>query len=132
METGDPYSVFLSSQKKREKECKANRREAKKQKLDSSTPPGPPGLSDAASEGHQDSITELRKQLDAKTEECSRMKNKLESAEEALKTQQCLQESVLQVKVSVKHVDIVAVFSSLLFIVEIIFIGCSLQSTLKF
>ena len=95
METGDPYSQFLSGQKKREKEWKANRREAKKQKLDSSTSPGP---SDAASNGHQDSVPELRKQLDKKTDECSRLKIKLESTEEALKTQQHIQENCFQVR----------------------------------
>ena len=66
----DPYQDFLAGQKKREKEWKANR-DAKKAKIDSASFP-----CQADPNTSQDVTTEVYKQLEAKTEECSRLKAK--------------------------------------------------------
>ena len=92
----DPYSEFLASQKKREKEWRANRRDAKKAKLSvPSTAPCPASGTDGDSE---DVVLELRKQLAEKNTECSRLRIKLENTEESLKKQMEIQESVLKVR----------------------------------
>ena len=90
----DPYLEFLASQKKREKEWRANRRDAKKAKLSvPSTQPCPASGTDS-----EDSVLELRKQLAQKTNECSRLRTKLENREESLKKQMDFQESVFEVR----------------------------------
>ena len=75
------------NQKKREKEWRANRREAKKAKIDRSTPIQLSTLPGPTVPTNEDPVPELRKQLAAKTEECSKLKVKLDSTEEALKSQ---------------------------------------------
>ena len=78
---------FLSNQRKREKQRRANRREAKKAKIDRSTPIQLSTLPGATVPTNKDPVPELDKQLATKTEECSKFKVKLDSAEEALKSQ---------------------------------------------
>lgn len=56
--------------------------------------------SDTDSDGpDKDSSSELHRQLDAKTEECDRLKAKLRNAEEALRMQVNVQVGVFEVKV---------------------------------
>ena len=84
----DPYEQFLAEQKKRSLEWKSTR-EAKRAKVQSVTPavasPAIKHQNDASSEDrncrHEDSVTLLRQQLAAQTEECRELKKKMDSIE---------------------------------------------------
>ena len=78
---------FLLNQRKREKQWRANRREGKKVKIDWSTPIQLSTLPGATVPTNKDPVPEMNKQLATKTEERSKFKVKLDSAEEALKSQ---------------------------------------------
>lgn len=69
-----PYEEFLVQQKKRALEWKSNReaKNAKKTKAQSTSPTS-----------SEDTVSVLRQQLAAKTEECYELKSKLENAEAA-------------------------------------------------
>ena len=84
----DPYSEFLASQKKREKEWRANRRDAKKPKLSAPSTPSYP----ASGTDSEDSVLDLRKKLAEKNAECSSLRIKFENNEELLKKQMDFQE----------------------------------------
>lgn len=88
----DPYSEFLASQKKREKEWRANWRDAKKPKLSAPSTPSYP----ASGTDSEDSVLDLRKKLAEKNAECSSLRIKFENNEELLKKQMDFQESVLK------------------------------------
>ena len=84
----DPYEQFLAEQKKRSLEWKSTR-EAKRAKVQSITPvvasPAIKHQNDVSSEDrncrHEDSVTLLRQQLAAQTEECRELKKKMDSIE---------------------------------------------------
>ena len=79
----DPYEQFLAEQKKRSREWKSTR-EAKRAKIQSIAP-AVKKQNDTSNADHgrrqEDSITLLRQQLAAQTEECRKLRNKLENIE---------------------------------------------------
>lgn len=79
----DPYVQFLAEQKKRSLEWKSTRSE--KRAKEQSITPAIKDQNDVSSGYHdcrqEDSVTLLRQQLAAQTEECRELKKKLESIE---------------------------------------------------
>ncbi|KAL9950989.1 hypothetical protein ACROYT_G043574 [Oculina patagonica] len=75
------YEQFVADQKKREQEWKANRA-VKKPKVDTSVQKTVVEIPDGDSGPTSDQPSPLQKQLDAKTDECCRLRSKLEKLHE--------------------------------------------------
>lgn len=101
-ESDHPYEKFLSSQEERKLEWKAQRA-AKKAKTDHITTETPESSSKKDQNQAQDQVSLLRKELDAKTDECQQLKNQLakavEANAEALKAQLTAQGDLTKVSV---------------------------------
>ena len=101
-ESDHPYEKFLSGQEERKLEWKAQRA-AKKTKTDHITTETPESSSKKDQNQDQDQVSLLRKELDAKTDECQQLKNQLakavEANAEALKAQLTAQRDLTKVSV---------------------------------
>ena len=97
-----PYEKFLSGQEERKLEWKAQRA-AKIAKSDQITAEMPESSSNKDQNQSQDKVSLLRKELDAKTDECQELKSQLakaaETNAEALKAQLTAQENFSKVSV---------------------------------